>query len=458
MSKQSKSIVCIVGRTGSGKSVLAKALQATGRFEETVSITTREPRPGEEDGVHYQFVSEDDFKRIEGENGLIESAKFSGCYYGTTESEVERIAREGKTTIMVVEPQGASNIGKWAKESGCEFTSVFIDCDERLSTTRMVSRLLDDARLNENAPLNIKQDLVDRYSERLANIVGFESSWRALIPYDLVLSTQTSQEDTAVSIKAIEAAVLESAGEKAEFDPKSGFDHLLASDALVKGSGIALTRIRNILEAVLLLGEPLPDEETLADWILYPQCLPKVDAETLIDMCISGDPQGVWNTMTNHGNHSMSEGVVAIMAPHPYSKIDRIIQDEARLRVFIDGTKCLHQPTPNILFMREPGSQHSILESLYKMHKSTLCRVLVEGGLPVNSAVNATGETLLHLATRNENQQWITSLLDCGADIEHCDYQGETPYELATRWKVEATLSQAIKEREQDSLAETYPF
>lgn len=67
--------------------------------------TTRSPRPGEIDGVHYHFVTKDTFKELLAENAFIEHAEFSGNLYGTSFETVRQVQSQGKRCILDIEAQ-----------------------------------------------------------------------------------------------------------------------------------------------------------------------------------------------------------------------------------------------------------------------------------------------------------------------------------------------------------------
>ncbi|EXJ71761.1 guanylate kinase [Cladophialophora psammophila CBS 110553] len=85
------------GPSGTGKSTLIKQLFAKhpDLFGFSVSHTTRKPRPGEEDGVHYHFITPDKFESMIAENAFEEHARFGGNYYGSSRKAVQDVA-EGK--------------------------------------------------------------------------------------------------------------------------------------------------------------------------------------------------------------------------------------------------------------------------------------------------------------------------------------------------------------------------
>ncbi|OAP60858.1 guanylate kinase [Fonsecaea erecta] len=85
------------GPSGAGKSTLIKRLFAThpDLFGFSVSHTTRKPRPGEEDGVHYHFTTPEKFESMIADNAFEEHAKFGGNYYGSSKKAVQDVT-EGK--------------------------------------------------------------------------------------------------------------------------------------------------------------------------------------------------------------------------------------------------------------------------------------------------------------------------------------------------------------------------
>ena len=102
----------LCGPSGSGKSTLMKKL--TDEFKEvfgfSVSHTTRQPRPGERDGVEYHFVTKEMFTKLVSEGAFLEFATFSGNNYGTSRAAVETVRQEGKICILDIDVQGVKNI------------------------------------------------------------------------------------------------------------------------------------------------------------------------------------------------------------------------------------------------------------------------------------------------------------------------------------------------------------
>jgi len=104
----------LCGPSGSGKSTLMKKLTEEFReaFGFSVSHTTRQPRPGERDGVEYHFVTKEMFAKLVSEGAFLEFATFSGNNYGTSRAAVETVREEGKICILDIDVQGVKNIKK----------------------------------------------------------------------------------------------------------------------------------------------------------------------------------------------------------------------------------------------------------------------------------------------------------------------------------------------------------
>ncbi len=73
---------------------------------------TRAPRPGEEDGVHYFFLSKEQFEQTAQSGGMLEYACYNGNYYGTPKAAVERERQQGNDVILEIEVQGALQVKK----------------------------------------------------------------------------------------------------------------------------------------------------------------------------------------------------------------------------------------------------------------------------------------------------------------------------------------------------------
>ena len=104
-----KGILMVVsGFSGAGKGTLMKKLLDTyDNYALSVSMTTRQPREGEKNGVDYFFSTKEDFEKKIEEKGLLEYAKYCDNYYGTPRAYVEEQLESGKDVILEIEIQGA---------------------------------------------------------------------------------------------------------------------------------------------------------------------------------------------------------------------------------------------------------------------------------------------------------------------------------------------------------------
>jgi guanylate kinase len=101
----------ITGPSGVGKGTLiAMLLEREPSLELSTSATTRPPRPGEQDGVDYHFLSEAEFEELVAEGRFLEHATYAGHRYGTLRSEVEPRLEQGTSVVLEIEVQGARQI------------------------------------------------------------------------------------------------------------------------------------------------------------------------------------------------------------------------------------------------------------------------------------------------------------------------------------------------------------
>ncbi|RMH19782.1 MAG: guanylate kinase [Gammaproteobacteria bacterium] len=109
--RQSGLIFVFAAPSGGGKSSLVKALlERDPNIVLSVSHTTRSPRPGEQDGVHYHFVSPEEFLRKKEKGDFIETAEVFGNYYGTSRQAILDKTEMGKDVALDIDWQGARQI------------------------------------------------------------------------------------------------------------------------------------------------------------------------------------------------------------------------------------------------------------------------------------------------------------------------------------------------------------
>jgi guanylate kinase len=104
-------VFVITGPSGVGKGTLIRGLmERLPQLELSVSATTRRPRPGEQEGVHYHFLSPDEFERRVQADEFVEHADYAGRRYGTLRSELQDRVAAGSPVVLEIEVQGARQV------------------------------------------------------------------------------------------------------------------------------------------------------------------------------------------------------------------------------------------------------------------------------------------------------------------------------------------------------------
>jgi guanylate kinase len=145
-------IFVITGPSGVGKGTLIRTLlERIPQLQLAVSATTRAPRPGEQDGVDYYFLSDAEFDRRVLEGEFLEHADYSGRRYGTLKSELDK-----PDVVLEIEVQGARQV----KETRPEAVRIFIaPPSEETLRLRLVGRGTDDPEQVEARLATAKAEL-----------------------------------------------------------------------------------------------------------------------------------------------------------------------------------------------------------------------------------------------------------------------------------------------------------
>jgi len=173
-------VFVITGPSGVGKGTLIRLLrERVPELALSVSATTRAPRPGEEDGVDYHFLSDEEFARNVQEGAFVEWAEYSGRRYGTLRSELQRHLDEGRPVVLEIEVQGARQV----REAMPEAVQIFIEPPggDALKD-RLVGRGTDEAEAIEQRLAVAREELAaagefqhrvvnDRLDEAVARLV-----------------------------------------------------------------------------------------------------------------------------------------------------------------------------------------------------------------------------------------------------------------------------------------------
>ena len=110
-------LVVVSGPAGSGKGTVNGMLLETKEYVYSVSATTRAPRPGEEDGVNYHFITREEFEERIKEGKMLEYTEYCGNYYGTPLEEALEVLESGKNLLLEIEVEGALNVKRLYPEA-----------------------------------------------------------------------------------------------------------------------------------------------------------------------------------------------------------------------------------------------------------------------------------------------------------------------------------------------------
>jgi guanylate kinase len=150
-------VFVITGPSGVGKGTLIRGLmERVPKLELSVSATTRAPRPGEQDGIDYHFLTREQFDEKVAKEEFVEHADYAGRSYGTLRSELEDRVRAGVPVVLEIEVQGARQV----RAAMPEAVQVFIAPPSLAALrTRLVGRGTDDAEEVERRLQVAEQEL-----------------------------------------------------------------------------------------------------------------------------------------------------------------------------------------------------------------------------------------------------------------------------------------------------------
>jgi guanylate kinase len=160
-------VFVITGPSGVGKGTLIRGLmERLAQLELSVSATTRAPRPGEQDGIDYHFLSSEEFERHVQAGDFVEHADYAGRRYGTLRSELERRLADGAPVVLEIEVQGARQV----RAAMPEAVQVFIAPPSLDALrTRLIGRGTDGAEEVERRLGVAEQELTAR--DEFAHVV-----------------------------------------------------------------------------------------------------------------------------------------------------------------------------------------------------------------------------------------------------------------------------------------------
>jgi guanylate kinase len=182
-STRSLPVFVVTGPSGAGKGTLIqRVLPQFDELAATVSATTRARRPSEEDGVHYWFLSREEFDRRIEAGEFLEWVDYVGNKYGTLRSEIDRLRTKRKAPLLELETEGALRVKRRVENAVTIFVTAPVEELERRLRERatestgeigdriaMARRQLGEAEEFDHV---VENDDLDRATEELASIVA----------------------------------------------------------------------------------------------------------------------------------------------------------------------------------------------------------------------------------------------------------------------------------------------
>ncbi|MCR5184741.1 MAG: guanylate kinase [Bacilli bacterium] len=179
-------LIILSGPSGVGKETVRTRLMKIKDFDlvYSVSMTTREPRNKEVDGINYYFVTQEEFKHNIEIGNFLEYAKFVGNYYGTPMDKVEALRNEGHNVLLEIEINGASQVMSKVKDD--RMISFFLmppslkALEERIRNRKTESEEVILERLNkgkeemtktQNYDYVILNDRINRAAEEIKDLI-----------------------------------------------------------------------------------------------------------------------------------------------------------------------------------------------------------------------------------------------------------------------------------------------
>ncbi|WP_019137942.1 MULTISPECIES: guanylate kinase [Peptoniphilus] len=150
-------IYLILGHSGSGKSTIRDALTSHG-LEKIITYTTRKPRASEINGIDYNFIDQENFKKMDDDNLFIGTTCYVGNYYSTLKEDLEKNNNKDKDCIIVVDKEGVLAIKKEFKNT----ISIYLKCSKDTLRDRMKKRKDNENDIEKR--LKVLEDL-DSYSD-----------------------------------------------------------------------------------------------------------------------------------------------------------------------------------------------------------------------------------------------------------------------------------------------------
>ena len=180
-------LIVLSGPSGVGKGTVRQAMleDEFRDFHYSVSMTTRKPRPGEQDGVDYYFVSKEEFEQEIANDGMLEYAQYVDNYYGTPMKYVNQTLESGRDVLLEIDVQGAMQV----REKCPDGVFIFLTppdllelrnriqkrgTDDQATIDKRMQKAADEIRMMENYDYAVVNDEIPNAVQRIEKIIESE--------------------------------------------------------------------------------------------------------------------------------------------------------------------------------------------------------------------------------------------------------------------------------------------
>ncbi|AWV73212.1 guanylate kinase [Latilactobacillus curvatus] len=180
-------LIVLSGPSGVGKGTVRQAMleDEFRDFHYSVSMTTRRPRPGEQDGVDYYFVSKEEFEQEIANDGMLEYAQYVDNYYGTPMKYVNQTLDSGRDVLLEIEVQGAMQV----REKCPDGVFIFLTppdllelrnriqkrgTDDQATIDKRMQKAADEIKMMENYDYAVVNDEIPNAVQRIEKIIESE--------------------------------------------------------------------------------------------------------------------------------------------------------------------------------------------------------------------------------------------------------------------------------------------